>query len=341
MRFIRVINYIGRFILAAAVGLTLFGFSLPPVVQAANPVDLELGGAGATAWNITNIEPSDNGTSTVELRNIGTQDGFVSVWVSEIISTEGLNPESETGDKSDPGELGDHLLLNLTADGLRSNLALPVTFNEMPRSVSSSDFIEVIPIKAGQTVNLQWQWNLPYSAGNDIQGDSLSFTLNYLLRECILTDVTAVVDVQGVFTDNITAVSDTTVKAKVEIESGTKGTTAASQPLSDVWIIEIENDPLPAPVNNAVASQNYEAGPEGTTFDQPVTITLQYDPASIPSGISASQLFISVWDENTRAWVAVPGSTVNLGEETVSAPVTHFSRYTVLSPDPPPPPPTG
>ena len=130
-----VVGHTARLITAIVMGLAL-SVSLPATVQAdTNPVDLELGGEGATSWNITNIKPTDNGTKEVTLRNAGSRDGFVTVWLSDIVSNEGINPESETGNLAEPGELIDNLLLDLSGNDLGTSLDLPATINSFPRSV--------------------------------------------------------------------------------------------------------------------------------------------------------------------------------------------------------------
>jgi len=51
----RIMKYATRLFLATIIGVVLLG-SLPTTVQAeGNPVNLELGGEGATSWNIANI----------------------------------------------------------------------------------------------------------------------------------------------------------------------------------------------------------------------------------------------------------------------------------------------
>jgi|GEM_PF-3157790 len=192
MRIVGVFRYATRLLLVATIGVVLVGF-LPAAVQAngGNPIDLELGGAGASSWDIANIAPGDSGTETVELHNAGSRNGFVTIWISDTVSGEGLNPESETGDTSEPGELDDHLLFNLSCSGLSTNLNLPVTIGNLPRSVSDPNYIKIIPLNAGDTVDLEWQWQLPPQTDNDVQGDSLSFTINYLLKEQMAITVTA------------------------------------------------------------------------------------------------------------------------------------------------------
>ena len=61
-------------------------------------------------------------------------------------------------------------------------------------------------------------------------------------------------------------------------------------------------------------------------FDVPVTLTV--DCRLVPRDRLAG--YVILWyNPTTNAWVPVPGSTVDLTNKTVSAPLTHFSRYQV------------
>ena len=143
-----------------------------------------LGGTGVTPWAIGDITPGDNGTVTVNLSNNGSKDGVVTIWISNISNGEGANPESETGNTSEPGELGDYLILNVSGTNLSTtNFTLPAKIDNFPQSANDTKHIYITPLKAGSTLNLQWEWQLPPDTGNDIQGDNLSFTINYMLEE--------------------------------------------------------------------------------------------------------------------------------------------------------------
>jgi len=318
-------------------GLVLAGSFSAPVKAADNPVDLVLGGEGATSWNIVNTKPGDSGIKAVELYNAGSKDGFVTIWLSDIISSEGINPESETGDTAEPGEFTDYLLLNLTADGLSSNVDLPTTINNLPQSATCSDYIELIPLKAGDTVDLWWEWELPAPTGNDVQGDAVSFAINYLLQECTITDVSGVVTEEGAFTEEVT-IEPESGKAEITIEEDTTGQTKEGEPLSEIWIIEIDKEPSAPSGDTVTIGFHYDAGPHGTTFDQPITITLSYDPDDIPPRASERDLVIALWDEAAGEWVELEGCTVDMVNNTISAPVDYFGRYTIIAPVPPPPP---
>jgi len=109
------------------------------------------------------------------------------MWISDIISGEGATPESETGDKSSsgPGELDNYLefTVSSTPSGrLSTGLSLPGTINTFPKSAAASDII-ISPLDAGEEVTLTWDWELPCETGNEAQGDTLHFTINYLLEE--------------------------------------------------------------------------------------------------------------------------------------------------------------
>jgi len=184
MRNGRIIKYAARLLLAVIIGVALLG-SLPAPVQAAEPIDLVLGGEGATSWNFDDIKPCHSGTKTVTLHNAGTEDGFVTIWISDIVSGEGLNPEPET-DTEGEGELDNYLLFNLRTDPdgrLDTDITLPATINEFPPSVDGPGHIWIVPLNAGETVTLYWDWELPCETGNDTQGDTVSFTITYFLEE--------------------------------------------------------------------------------------------------------------------------------------------------------------
>lgn len=154
-------------------GLVLVAYPPANVRADTPPIDLKLGGGGATSWNVTNIKPGDSGNKTVTLLNAGTLDGFVTIWISDIVSV------NTTG----PAKFADYLLLNATCQGLETNLSLPVAMKNFPQSPSGFYYVRVNPLRAGDTATLIWKWELPYQTGNDIQGTGISFTINYLLQE--------------------------------------------------------------------------------------------------------------------------------------------------------------
>ena len=68
-----------RITLALILGLAVVGCMPIIPVHAQGPIDLVIGGEGATSWNIGNIKPSDSGTKTVTLHNASSLNGLVTI----------------------------------------------------------------------------------------------------------------------------------------------------------------------------------------------------------------------------------------------------------------------
>ena len=289
-----VFNYVVKILIASAlIAATFSGTMSAPVKAAPGPIDLELDATGYTPFAIGNIIPGDRGSKTVELRNVGTEDGLVYIWLSDIIDSEGLNPDSETGDTSGDGELGEYLLLDIDTTGLSTNLGLPATVDDFPTSSTDLKFIKVISLKAGETRILDWYWSLPYDTGNMVQGDELSFTINYHLREkedtggpgdvtgdgefpdtnpvideedeeeeyntleVNLLDKKSLVEISenGILQDSIT-LADADGKFTLELPAGTRITGVGGIPLGRIELT-IEEISIPLPDNTVLLSPIY------------------------------------------------------------------------------------
>ncbi|MCI0528344.1 MAG: hypothetical protein L0Y56_12965, partial [Nitrospira sp.] len=73
----------------------------------------------------------------------------------------------------------------------------------------------------------------------------------------------------------------------------------------------------------------YDFGPNGTTFNQPVTISFTYDDTALPSGTNETDLKLGNLVNNQ--WQEVAGSTVNTASNIVSGTTTTFSVYGVIA----------
>jgi hypothetical protein len=156
-------------------------FIIPAVpAAAASPVEVEEDKPGLTSWAIANIAPGDSGTETVTIKNTGSRAATLEIWVSKLTSTEGTPADFQSGGS---GDLDENLELKVTAPGLTSNIAMPAIFNLLPKSAKDTRYIEIPKINAGASVDLTWEWNLPSSVGNEVQGDSLTFDITYDLTE--------------------------------------------------------------------------------------------------------------------------------------------------------------
>jgi len=135
------------------------------------------------------------------------------------------------------------------------------------------------------------------------------------------------VDAAGQFAAEATAGSQD-AKAQVTVPAGTIGLTAEGEPLTGISVTE-NTLPPPAPADHAVVALTYNFGPEGATFDTPVSITLTYSEADLPAGAEEEDLKIAVWNELTGEWDKL-ASSVDATNNTITAQVSHFSTFTVL-----------
>lgn len=93
-------------------------------------------------------------------------------------------------------------------------------------------------------------------------------------------------------------------------------------------------DPAPVdlsqPANaEVVGGSTVELGPEGTTFDTPVTLTLRYDPSNLPKGMDEQALRLATLVNGQ--WQQVKGSAVDPVTHTVTGQTPHFSTYGVVA----------
>ena len=93
--------------------------------------------------------------------------------------------------------------------------------------------------------------------------------------------------------------------------------------------ITVQEETGSSPTGFTLLGNVYEIGPTGTQFSEPVNITLHYNPADVPSGMSETNIHIYWYNEQTNSWVDM-GGTVNTANHTVTIQVTHLSKYAMM-----------
>ncbi len=180
--FLALLMVVGSFLVTWPTGKT---YADPPPF-----LDLEIDSPGTIRWDMSNIKPGDSGLEPVTLRNTGNATGYLCIWISDLVDDEGVNPESETGNTTNPGELSTYLYLDIINNGMtfgrlieygRLNMALPVSLRYFPADMNHALCITSTALEVGQALELQWQWSLSPGTRNDAQGDTASFSLNYSL----------------------------------------------------------------------------------------------------------------------------------------------------------------
>ena len=96
--------------------------------------------------------------------------------------------------------------------------------------------------------------------------------------------------------------------------------------LSTDTVITIAKSTTGNPVNTIMDSYEFTSS-GSSTFNAPVTISINYDSSLIPADVNESDLKLSY--ESNGEWVIISESTVDTINHIVSGQTTHFSKYTV------------
>jgi transcriptional regulator with XRE-family HTH domain len=144
------------------------------------------------------------------------------------------------------------------------------------------------------------------------------------------TDLSLITTNAGVTTADVIATSE---DGRVELTID-KGTTAWNpdelEAISGITIAEMLEPPAP-PEDSTVIGLTYALGPDGATFDPPITLTFTYDPDTIPEGVNEEALVIAMWDEDAGEWTMFEGATVDPVTHTITVSISHFTAFTVLA----------
>ncbi|MEZ4457984.1 MAG: hypothetical protein R2882_15780, partial [Gemmatimonadales bacterium] len=107
---------------------------------------------------------------------------------------------------------------------------------------------------------------------------------------------------------------------KIEVPAG-----AAPAGLG-ISIIAESTPPAPPPADAWLpGATSYHLGPDGTQFTSPVTVTLRYDPATLPPWAVESDLGIRRWDGTQ--WHALTDIVVDPVAHTISGKTSGFSTF--------------
>jgi hypothetical protein len=132
----------------------------------------------------------------------------------------------------------------------------------------------------------------------------------------------------GVVWANIQAVSMDT-KTTLDIPYGTRCTNANGNALSSITITEIA-EPDDAQNGVTILGTVYEFGPKGANFSPLIILTIEYNEDNLPPTIPESALSIAIWDTESKTYKRVD-CRVNTDTNKITASISHFSRYTIIT----------
>jgi len=148
------------------------------------------------------------------------------------------------------------------------------------------------------------------------------------------TDVRGMVTTAGVFSEPVTATSEDEL-CTLDIPEGTVGLTEELEPLDEITVVIMDEPPDP-PEDAHVVGLTYDLGPDGATFDPPITLTFSYDPGDLPEGVAEEDLVLAYYDEESGEWVELD-CVVDTVNNTITASVPHFTTFAVIGRVPAPP----
>ncbi|MFH1647797.1 MAG: CARDB domain-containing protein [Chloroflexota bacterium] len=131
----------------------------------------------------------------------------------------------------------------------------------------------------------------------------------------------------GRFVIDSTAESDDH-RVELAIPKDTVARNKVGQPFYTITIRE-QAAPAAAPAGSRILGLVYDVGPGGATFDPPVNLVFNYADSWIPSGVAEESLVIATWQDG--GWVELDNGTVDTAANTITAPVSHFTVFTILA----------
>ena len=114
----------------------------------------------------------------------------------------------------------------------------------------------------------------------------------------------------------------------ITIPEGTIALDEDGNPLSTLTA-DVDASPPAPPEGANIIGLAYDFGPEGATFDPPITFTWSYDPADIPEGVAEEDLVIAYYDEEAGEWVELD-CVVDTENNIITASVEHFTTFAVI-----------
>ena len=164
----------------------------------AGTLDLNIDGGNiaVTTFTSNNTAPGDSGSGTNELENIGSLDGELDVYVGYINTASGSGgTEFEDGVSNLKGVAEMALYIDVDQSGTWSSGDIGLKYDGTTYSHPTAldyativsyeqvtwDAVETLATSAADDFTILWQ--IPTSAGNEIQGDSLNFDVTFTLEQ--------------------------------------------------------------------------------------------------------------------------------------------------------------
>jgi subtilisin family serine protease len=127
--------------------------------------------------------------------------------------------------------------------------------------------------------------------------------------------------------DSLTSISPDG-KLTLNLAAKTQLSDSSGKPAGALTAKVMENPPA-LPAATALIGVPYSFGPEGTTFNPPVTFIYRYTHYQIPEGVNEADISLAYYDDSNAKWIPLPG-ILDTSANTLTVNISHFSIYAVI-----------
>jgi hypothetical protein len=271
------------------------------------------------APTITSFTPS-SGKSGTTIKITGTHfNGATSVKIGGTAAA-GFTLDSATQISATLGD-GSTGTISITTPNGTATSSSPFTF------VTATD----APLKSGSTHSPTTTTTVAANnSGNDYP--SQNTTTQTSVADSITFNLTGKVDSNGTLTQTFIEEQQGTsadpLQGRLEIKQGTILLDKDNRPVTSITINRVT--PPATETRDAFAIAAFECLPDGSHFTQPITITLTYNPGSIPVGFSEKKLVTAYYDSQKQSWLEVD-CKVDSANHLIQIKVDHFTTFMVVA----------
>jgi len=164
----------------------------------AGTLDLNVNGGNTAAatFTLANLAPGDNGTAYGALANVGSLEGELDMSLTNVVNVGGSgDTEFEDGSGNlgayvytaffiDVDQSGDWNTGDVGLDHLGNTYSYPSgPYYDKLTWYGGENWEAVLTMAAGATDDLAMMWKIAPGVGNEIQGDSITFDLGFVLEQ--------------------------------------------------------------------------------------------------------------------------------------------------------------
>jgi hypothetical protein len=286
-------------------------------------VSLTVGSASDTQALSILVNPAPSGDSLV-INTGSLTDGRVNSTYSQKLSASG-GSGSYTWSVSE-GSLPTGLNLNsstgtISGRPLRSGeFVLTIQVTDGPSVVTKEYNIDIASSSSGPSGSSDTDEYLSY--GTDIPMAHSYYKLN---SSGLISDSDIMLDETGLIQKGV-LLSTLDGKLSIKIENGTRLLNLDGSSMLNISATLLSTPPA-APIGQSLIF-GYTFGPDGANFNPDLTLTLKYDLASLPAGVSEKDLYIAYFDG--IRWQKID-SDIDTNTKTLTTQLTHLSSYAILA----------